>query len=215
VVAVTAGDGWARVFGALGAAAVVQGGQGANPSAGEIADGIRRTGVNEVIVLPNNPNVRLAAQLAADLSPDVKVAVVPTRNSAEGVAAMLGLESDVDLKANAKLMTDAAHKVQTLQVTLAVRDARIGRRRVRKGEYIVLGPNDGLVAADTDRMAAMQRGIKTLNHGYELLTLYRGLDVTDAAAQGVRELLAKDLGKIEIEIVDGGQPHYDFLIAAE
>jgi len=61
----------------------------------------------------------------------------------------------------------------------------------------------------------MQRGIKTLNHGYELLTLYRGLDVTDAAAQGVRELLAKDLGKIEIEIVDGGQPHYDFLIAAE
>jgi len=215
VVAVTAGDGWARVFSALGASAVVQGGQGANPSAGEIADGIRNSGVSDVIVLPNNPNVRLAAHQAADLCPDVNVAVVPTRNSAEGVAAMLGLESDVDLKSNAKLMTDAAHKVQTLQVTLAVRDARIGRHKVKKGQYIVLGPNDGLVAADADRMAALRSGIKTLNHGYELLTLYRGLDVTDAAAQGVRESLAQDLKSVEIEIVDGGQPHYDFLIAAE
>jgi DAK2 domain fusion protein YloV len=215
VVAVAAGDGWARVFSSLGTAAVVQGGQGANPSAGEIADGIRSTGQSEVIVLPNNPNVRMAAQLAADLVPDVNVAVVPTRNSAEGVAAMLGLESDVDLKANAKLMADAAHKVQTLQVTLAVRDARIGRRRVKKGDYIVLGPSDGLVAADTDRMAAMRSGIKTLDHGYELLTLYRGQDVNHAAAQSVRDLLAEDLDGVEIELVDGGQPHYDFLIAAE
>jgi DAK2 domain fusion protein YloV len=215
VVAVAAGDGWARVFSALGTAAVVQGGQGANPSAGEIADGIRSVGQSAVIVLPNNPNVRMAAQLAADLCPDVNVVVVPTRNSAEGVAAMLAIESDVDVKANAKLMTEAAHKVQTLQVTLAVRDARIGRRRVKKGEYIVLGPTDGLVASDADRMAAMRSGIKTLDHGYELLTLYRGQDVTHTVAQAVRDTLAQDLNGIEVELVDGDQPHYDFLISAE
>jgi uncharacterized protein len=215
VVAVASGDGWARVFIALGTSAVVQGGQGANPSAGEIADGIRSVGQSDVIVLPNNPNVRMAAQLAADLCPDVNVVVVPTRNSAEGVAAMLAIESDVDAKANAKLMTEAAHKVQTLQVTLAVRDARIGRRRVKKGEYIVLGPTDGLVASDADRMAAMRSGIKTLDHGYELLTLYRGQDVTHTVAQAVRDTLAQDLDGIEVELVDGDQPHYDFLISAE
>jgi DAK2 domain fusion protein YloV len=215
IVAVTAGDGWARVFTALGSAAVVQGGQGANPSTGEIADAIRSTNHDEVIVLPNNPNVRLAALQAAELCPDVNVAVVPTRNSAEGVAAMLGFESDVDLKANAKLMTEAGHKVQTLQVTLAVRDARMGRRRVKRGEYIVLGPSDGIVAADSDRMAAMRMGIGTLNHGYELLTLYRGRDVDRAAAQSVRDSLASDLNGVEIELVDGDQPHYDFLISAE
>jgi dihydroxyacetone kinase-like predicted kinase len=157
----------------------------------------------------------MAAQLAADLCPDVNVVVVPTRNSAEGVAAMLAIESDVDVKANAKLMTEAAHKVQTLQVTLAVRDARIGRRRVKKGEYIVLGPTDGLVASDADRMAAMRSGIKTLDHGYELLTLYRGQDVTHTVAQAVRDTLAQDLNGIEVELVDGDQPHYDFLISAE
>lgn len=215
VVAVTAGDGWARLFATLGAAAVVQGGQGANPSAGEIAEAIRSTGQHDVIVLPNNPNVRMAAQQAAGLCPDVNVAVVATRNSAEGVAAMLSFESDVDMNSNATLMADAGHRVQTLQLTLAVRDARVGRKRIKRGEYIVLGPDDGIVATAAERTAALRSGIRTLDHGYELVTLYRGLDVDHAAAQSLRDALAEEFDGVEIELVDGGQPHYDFLVAAE
>ena len=215
VIAVAAGDGLARVFGSLGATGVVQGGQGANPSAGELADAIRGAANRQVIVLPNNPNVRMAAQQAGELCPDVSVEVVPTRNAAEGVAALLAFDADLDLKDAAKLMTQAGRAVQTLQVTVAVRDARIGRRKVRRGNYIVLGPNDGLVAVDTDRTAAIRSGIGRLNGGYELVTLYRGRDVDHAAGQQLRDDLASKLDGVEIELVEGGQPHYDFLIAAE
>lgn len=215
VVAVAAGDGLARVFRALGVTAVVQGGQGANPSAGELADAIRATAESDVIVLPNNPNVILAARQAGELCPDVKVAVVPTRNAAEGVAALLGFDQDLDLDDAVKLMTDAGRGVQTLQVTVAVRDARIGRRKVRRGEYIVLGPNDGLVAVDPERTAAVRSGIGRLKPGYELLTLYRGRDIDHSTGQQLRDALAIELDGVEIELVEGGQPHYDFLISAE
>lgn len=215
VVAVAAGDGLARVFGTLGATAVVQGGQSANPSAGELAEAIRGTAEREVIVLPNNPNVRLAARQAGQLVPDVEVVVVPTRNAAEGVAAMLAFDPDLEARDAAKLMAEASRRVQSLQVTLAVRDARIGRHKVRRGDYIVLGPSEGLIAADPDRTAAVRAGVATLNHGFELLTLYRGRDVDEGAAAEVGGVLSAELDGVEIELVDGGQPHYDFIIAAE
>jgi DAK2 domain fusion protein YloV len=215
VVAVAAGDGLARVFSSLGATGVVQGGQGENPSVGELADAIRGSSNPQVIVLPNNPNVRMAAKQAGELCPEVSVEVVPTRNAAEGVAAMLAFDPDMKLKDAAKLMTTAGRAVQTLQVTLAVRDARIGRRKVNRGSYIVLGPNDGLVATDSDRTVAIRSGIGLLKHRFELLTLYRGRDVDHAAGQQLRDQLATELDGVEIELVEGGQPHYDFLIAAE
>jgi DAK2 domain fusion protein YloV len=215
VIAVAAGDGLARVFSSLGATAVVQGGQGANPSVGELADAIRASQNDQVIVLPNNPNVRMAAKQAGDLCPGIKVEVVPTRNAGEGVAALLAFDPDTALKDAAKSMTAAGRAVQTLQVSVAVRDARMGRRKVRSGDYIVLGPSDGLVATDTDRTAAIRRGIGELKSGFELLTLYRGRDVDHAAGQQLRDELATSLDGVEIELVEGGQPHYDFLISAE
>jgi DAK2 domain fusion protein YloV len=215
VIAVAAGDGLARVFSSLGATGVVQGGQGANPSVGELVEAIRGSGNGEVIVLQNNPNVRMAAKQAGELCPEVKVEVVPTRNAAEGVAALLAFDPDAALKDAAKQMTQASRAVQTLQVSLAVRDARMGRHRVHRGDYIVLGPNDGLVAAHTDRTAAIRSGVGLLKSGFELLTLYRGRDVDHAAGQQLRDDLASDLDGVEIELVEGGQPHYDFLIAAE
>jgi DAK2 domain fusion protein YloV len=214
VVAVAPGDGLARVFTTLGAT-VVEGGQGANPSAGQLADAIRATGAPEVILLPNNSNVRLAARQAGELAKDVKVEVVPTRNAAEGVAALLALDPDSDLKQAAKQMAAAAKLIQTLQVTAAVRDARMGRHRVKRGEYIVLGPSDGLMASDRDRSTAVVAAIRKLKPGFELLTIYRGEGVSRAAADRLRDALKAELGEVEIELVDGGQPHYDFLISAE
>ncbi len=214
IVAVAAGDGLARVFTTLGAT-VVRGGQGANPSAGELADAIRDLRASEVIVLPNNPNVRLAAKQAGGLSKNVKVVVIPTRNAAEGIAAMLALDPDASIKANAKGMAEAAQQIQTMQVTAAVRDARMGRHRVRKGEYISLGPTEGLLASDRDRTAAVLSALRRFKPGYELMTVYRGEGVSRAAADRLRDALKAELDDVEIELVDGGQPHYDFLISAE
>jgi DAK2 domain fusion protein YloV len=215
VIAVVAGDGLARVFRTLGAHAVVLGGQSANPSAGELADAIKASGASEVILLPNNPNVRMAARQAAELSPGVKVEIVPSRNAAEGVAAMLALDPGTDLAKAAKRMSDAAHKIQSLQVAVAVRNARFGRRRVRHGDYIVLGPSDGLVATDPDRTVAVRSAIRSLKTGYELLTIYRGEGASRADSERLREALLAEHPDVEIELVDGGQAHYDFLISAE
>lgn len=215
VVAVVPGDGLARVFRTLGADAVVQGGAGANPSAGELAEAIRATGATEVILLPNNPNVRLAARQAGQLCPGVRFEVVPTRNAGEGVAAMLALDWTRGIERTAADMATAAGRVQTLQVTVAVRHARIGRRKVRNGDYIVLGPSDGLLATDPDRTTAILAAIGTLKPGYELLTIYRGHAVDHATADRLRDSLTAEVGDVEIELVDGGQPHYDFVISAE
>jgi dihydroxyacetone kinase-like predicted kinase len=215
VIAVAAGDGLARVFATLGATAVVQGGQTANPSAGELAQAIRGTGEAEVIVLPNNANVRLAARQAGQLTPDVDVVVVPTRNAAEGVAAMLAFDPDLPVRDAARLMAEQARRVKTLQVTLAVRDARMGRHKIQRGDYLVLGPNDGLVASHADRTSAVRSAVRSLGNGYELLTLYRGRDVDQATGEELRQVLAGDLDGIEVELVEGGQPHYDFLLSAE
>ncbi len=215
VIAVSPGKGWTALFASLGAVAVVEGGQSANPSAGELADAIRGANATEVIVLPNNLNVRLAAKQAGSLTPDVAVEVVPSRNPAEGVAALLAFESDVDLKTAATAMARATDHIQTLAVTAAVRDARMGRRKVRRGEFIVLGPTDGLLAVDRERTAAVLTALANLKSGYELLTIYRGHGIDEAAGTQLRSALLTANAGIEIEIVDGGQPHYDFLIAAE
>ena len=215
IIAVVAGDGWARVFGSLGATSVVQGGQSANPSVGELAAAIRAVANEQVIVLPNNPNVRLAARQAGEAVDATTVQVVSTRNAGEGVAAMLAFDPGVALEELVRAMTDAARAVQTLQVTIAVRDARMGRRTVRRGEYIVLDPDDGLVAVDTDRTAAVLAGMSALKPGFELVTIYRGLDVDHRAAEDLRDALRGEVGDIEYELVDAGQPHYDFLISAE
>lgn len=215
VIAVVAGDGLARVFSALGVSAVVHGGQSANPSAGELADAIRGSGAADVIVLPNNPNVRMAAHQAADLCPDVNVEVVATRNAAEGVAAMLAFDPELSPKDAARFMAQAAGRIQSLQVTMAVRDARMGRRKVRRGEYIVLGNNEGLVAADRERAAAVLAALRRLKSGFELLTIYRGHDVDHASAEQLRDAVRAAFESVEVDLVEGGQPHYDFLISAE
>ena len=143
VVAVAAGPGIAQAFEAAGVAALVRGGQGENPSTGDLLAAIREAGAEAVVVLPNNPNVRLAAQQAAALSGEVTVHVVPTRNAAEGLAAMLAVDPRAAAVDNAERMRRAAAGIRTFSVTRAVRDATLGGRKVRTGDAIALDPDDG------------------------------------------------------------------------
>jgi hypothetical protein len=214
VVAVAAGDGLARIFDSYGVAAIVRGGQSANPSTGELLDAVERIAADEILLLPNNPNVVLAARQASEMT-SRRVRVVPTRNAAEGFAALLSLDPDRDATANAEVMTLAGRAVQTLQVAEAVRDAVVGGRRVRKGQTIVLDPDDGLLAAGNDRPKAVLAALEALEPGYELVTLYwgEGSDATDAETMGQR-IEAWRPG-LDVEVLPGGQPHYRYLISAE
>ncbi len=214
VVAVVAGDGLAAIFNDFGVAAVVRGGQSANPSTGELLEAILAVDAREVIVLPNNPNVVLAARQVAGMA-DRPVVVVPTRNAAEGFAALLSLDPSLDATANSGPMTEAARAIQTLVVTEAVRDATIGGRKVKRGQTIALDPDDGLIAAGNDRDKAVLAAVAALSPGFELLTLFYGdgADLTEA------ETMARRIGAatpgVEVEVRHGGQPFYRYLIAAE
>ena len=214
VLAVASGDGLAAIFRDFGVAAVVHGGQTANPSTGELLEAIEAIDAREVIVLPNNPNVVLAARQVAGLA-DRPVVVVPTRNAAEGFAALLALDPSLDAAANAAPMTEAARTVQTLAVTEAVRDATIGGRKVKRGQTMALDPDDGLVAAGGDREKTVVAAVAALTPGFELLTLFYGDGADLAEAETIARRIGAAASGVEVEVRHGGQPHYRYLIAAE
>jgi len=197
-----------------GAFRVVRGGQSANPSTGELLEAVRATQADALLILPNNPNVVLAARQVAAMA-DRPVHVVPTRNCAEGVAALFALDPAQDAETNAAAMTRAGRGIQTMQVTEAVRDATVSGRKVKKGQTIVLDPDDGLLAVDGDTQRAVMAGLGRLDPGYGLVTIYYGEDATLAAAERVALRIRETTPGVDVEVVHGGQPHYRYLISAE
>ena len=214
VVAVAAGEGLAAIFRDFGVQKVVYGGQSANPSTGELLEAVKSVDAREILLLPNNPNVVLAARQVSALV-DKPVAVVATRNAAEGFAAMLALDPEKGAVDNAAEMTAAGRAIQSLAVTQAVRDATVSGRKVRKGQTIALDPDDGLVAVHNDPATAVLNAVRKLTPGFELITLYYG-DGGDLAGTEALARRIHDLGTgAEVEVLHGGQPHYRYLISAE
>ena len=214
VVAVAAGEGLAAIFRDFGVQKVVYGGQTANPSTGELLEAVKTVDAREILLLPNNPNVVLAARQVTSMC-DRPVAVVATRNAAEGFAALLAMDPDKNAADNATAMTAAGRGIQSLSVTEAVRDATVSGRRVKLGQTIALDPDDGLVAVHDDPSTAVLDAVKALTPGYELITVYYGeggdLAGTEALARRIHELGTG----AEVEVLHGGQPHYRYLISAE
>ena len=141
--------------------------------------------------------------------------VVPTRNAAEGIAALLALDPTLDAVANAGPMTEASRGIQSVQVTEAVRNATIGGKKVKQGQTIALDPDDGLVAVDGNRDKAVLKAVASFTPGYELITLYYGADSSLTEAEELASRIRVASPGAEVEVVHGGQPHYRYLISAE
>ena len=221
IVAVAPSDGLAAVltdvaapFREYGAFRIVRGGQSSNPSTGELLAAVEATQADELLILPNNPNVVLAARQVASMTRR-PVHIVPTRNSAEGIAALMELDPERSAEANAGPMTDASRAIQTMQVTEAVRDATVSGRKVKKGQTIVLDPDDGLLAVDGDCQRAVLAGLARLEPDFGLLSIYYGEDVTLDDAETLALRIREAAPGVDVEIVHGGQPHYRYLISAE
>jgi len=220
IIAVVPGDGFTPYFEEVAlsgevAVEIVRGGQAENPSAGQILEAIRRSPAEEILILPNNPNVKLAAGQAAEMS-DRPTRVVPTRNAAEGLAAVLALQVADGASGNAERMLRASREVQTLLVTAAVRDARVGGHQVREGQTMALDPDDGLLAVGDDRDAAILEGLCSFTPGFGLVTLWYGEDASLAEAEGLAQRIhARWPALDDVEVRTGLQPHYRYLISAE
>ena len=215
MVAVSAGDGIESVFHELMVDYVIAGGQTMNPSIDTIAGAIRKVNARNVFVLPNNSNIIMAAQQAAELMEDRKVIVIPTKTIPQGVAAMIAYVPDVSDDDNEQAMNEAAQSVRSGSVTYAIRDSVFDGKEIKKDD--VLGLNEGKVASvgkdvndvTIDLMKAM------MTEDDELITLFYGADVTDETAQALSTRIGEEFPQCELEMLAGGQPLYYYLFSIE
>jgi DAK2 domain fusion protein YloV len=211
VVAVCAGEGTRRLFESLGAVCV-EGGQSMNPSTAEIAAAIESVPAREAIVLPNNGNVILTAEQAAEAT-EKPARVVPTRSVQAGLGAMVAFDPDRDADANVAEMEDAAGGVRAGAVTRASRDATVDGRAVTEGEFLGLVEGQPVVAGPVLHPVARDVLERLLDDGADVLTVLVG-----DGAEGVDDLVAflrEQHPDLELEVHEGGQPHYPLLFAAE
>ncbi|MDQ6660744.1 MAG: DAK2 domain-containing protein, partial [Chloroflexota bacterium] len=213
-VAVVSGVGFEKVFQGLGVSGIVPGGQTMNPSTEELLEAVNAVASKQVILLPNNSNVILSAQQVVSLT-DKEVCIVPTDTMPRGIAALIGFNFASDFATNCESMTEAANHVQTAEITTAVRTVQIGNVRVREGDCIGL-INGNLTVAGLDREQVIRDTLQRMNiDRYEIVTLYYGEDVTALEAQEVAQRIKEKHSHLEIEVVDGGQPHYAYILSAE
>jgi DAK2 domain fusion protein YloV len=214
VVAVGAGAGIDELFRSLGAAEVVHGGQTMNPSAGEIRSAIEASGGGEVIVLPNNKNIVLAAQQAAS-GFDGRVRVVETRSIPHGVAALVAMSPEVSMEDNVETMTEAIAGVVSGEVTLAARATTLGGETIAEGQPIALIDDELVLSAPSidDAVRACVARMLDERSG-AIVSLYVGDGADTTSAEALAEQLRTAHG-CDVEVVAGGQPHYPYLIGVE
>lgn len=218
VVAVVPGEGLSRVFRDLGAGAIVSGGQTMNPSTEELIAAARTLPTSRVIILPNNKNVILSAQQAAQITNGdgpQEIVVIPTRTVPQGIAAMLSYTHDSELDNVVAAMQNASDNVQTGEITTATRSVEIDGVQVKTGQ--VIGLLNGKLTASGDSIPDVMRQIldQMMEKGIEVVTLYYGDTVTDNEANALVDALRERYAAQEFEVLYGGQPHYQYLVSAE
>jgi DAK2 domain fusion protein YloV len=213
-VVVSPGQGLSKLFRSLGAAVIVSGGQTMNPSIEQLLQAIEDAPAQEVIVLPNNSNIILAAQQAQALS-GKRVRVVPTKTVPQGVSALLAYNYSADLGANTRAMERGAEEVRTAEITTAVRDVRLNSLEVKEGEIIGLVDGELVVVGHSLEETAFEVLLRLEADDAEILTFYYGESVPEEDAEALVEKVESRYPDAEIEVVDGGQPHYHYIISAE
>ncbi len=215
-VAVAAGDGLKELFKDLGCTNVVSGGQSMNPSTDDIYEAVMATPAKNVIVLPNNKNIVLAAEQTVPMVTDRNVVIVPTRTIPQGMTAMLNFDPEISAESNAQLMMDSAANVGTGLVTFAARSSEFGGKKIKEGDIIAL-ENGKLTITEKSPVKALVKLAKNMVHkDSSFITLIYGEDISDADAKTAYEELCDKFGsRTDISLVKGDQPIYYFILSVE
>jgi DAK2 domain fusion protein YloV len=214
VIAVSPGIGISRVFASLGAAAIVEGGQTMNPSTQEIIHAFENLPTERIIVLPNNKNIILTAQAAAELTVK-KVAVIPSKSVPQGLAAMMRLVPDGDFESVAKEMAEALLDVQTGEITNATRSVEIDDVQVQEGQFIALHNGKLLLAESTIEDACLGFLERICAERFELITLFYGANISKKDVYRIVDIIREKFPDQVVEVQEGCQPHYQFIISIE
>ena len=214
IIAVVSGDGLTDVFTSLGVTAIVPGGQTMNPSTKDLLQAIELVASDKVIILPNNKNIVLTAEQAQSLT-EKSVKVVPTKTIPQGVAALLAFDYEADFETNAQIMDKAKSAAKTIEVTKAVRSTQLGGLKIKKNQAIGLLDGD-LLAAGNDTAEVLNKMLAELNlNEAEVITIYYGADTEPTEAEQVSVTIREQHPQLQIEVIRGGQPHYNYIVAIE
>ncbi len=214
IVAVVVGDGVGRIFRTLGARHLVKGGQSMNPSTSELVAAVEATGARQVVILPNNKNIRPVAE-QVDALCEQTVTVVPTNSIVEGFAALLAYDPDASAEQNARTMSASAHNVTAAEVTQAVRDTQTDAGQVRVGDWIGLSAKGVASIADSIAVASNALLATLIRPEHELVTIIEGDGSTPANTRRITEYLADEFPSLSVEVHHGGQPLYPYYFGIE
>ncbi len=219
-IAVSVGAGINEIFKGLGVDYIIEGGQTMNPSTEDMLNAIDKVNADTIFILPNNKNIILAANQAQSLVKEKKIVVVPTKTVPQGITAIINYVPDLSAEDNLETMMGEMNKVSTGQVTYAVRDTNIDGKEIKQGDFMGIG-DDGILAVGTDvaditvnMITEMMLG-NSNNEEYELISIYYGEEITEEAAETLRDRVAKQHPDCDIELQYGGQPIYYYIVSAE
>jgi len=214
VVAVVSGDGLSDIFISLGVAAIVPGGQTMNPSTKDLLQAVELVVSDKVIILPNNKNVVLTAEQVQSLTTKV-IKVVPTETTPQGVAALLAFDYEADLETNAQLMTEAKSAIKSIEITRAVRSTQLNGLTIKKKQAIGLLDGD-LLAVGNNTTDVLNKMLAKLDlNRAEIITIYYGADTELAEAEQVSDSIREQYSQLQVDVVRGGQPHYNYIVSIE
>ena len=214
IVAVSMGSGIAELFRSIGANAVIEGGQTMNPSTEDIIAAIKEVNARKVIILPNNKNIIMAAEQAAEVAEE-EVVVIPSKTVPQGMTSLLSFNPSAEPGANKEAMTEAMQHVKTGQLTYAVRDTSIDGLAISTGDF--MGLADGkIILKDQDKVKAAKDLLEQmLDEDSEILTILKGEDASDEDVDSIVEFVESNYGDVEVEVHNGEQPLYAFIFAIE
>ena len=214
VVTIAMGEGVASLLKSIGASYVIEGGQTMNPSTEDIVKAVQEIGAEKVLILPNNKNIIMAAEQAAELL-DIDAAVVPTKTIPQGMAAILAFNPELSVEENKENMTSGFSHVKTGQVTFAVRDTSIDGVEIHKDDYMALAEGKIILSTPSMMDAAKEVVNALVDEDSEIVTIIFGEDTDEAGASDLASFIEENYADVEVEIVEGKQGLYPFILSVE
>ncbi|MCM1105013.1 MAG: DAK2 domain-containing protein [Clostridium sp.] len=214
-IAVAAGDGMAEIFKGLGVDFVISGGQTMNPSTEDMLDAIAKVNAENIFILPNNKNIIMAANQAADLTENKKILVVPTKTIPQGITSVINYTEDVSPEENLEAMKQGIETVRTGEVTYAIRDTTLDGREIHKDDFMGIGDNGLLAVSKELSRTACEMIDAMMDDDMELISIYYGADVTEDDAEALRTAVEERYSSCDVELQYGGQPVYYYIVSVE
>ncbi|WP_442962156.1 DAK2 domain-containing protein [Pseudogracilibacillus sp. SE30717A] len=214
IIAVASGEGLKEMFTSLGTTLIIEGGQTMNPSTEDLLVAVQKVNAEYTFILPNNKNIVLAANQVKSLS-EQNIIIIPTKSIPQGIGALFAFDSEVSIEENEENMLDGMQNVKTASVTYAIRDTIINNMEIKQGSYMGLN-EDTILVTNPDKIETVKDLLeKIVDEDDEIVTIFYGVDVSEKEITDLEKYVEEHLEDVEIELHEGDQPIYSFIIMVE